>query len=120
MLTKTAGTLGLPEAAEGEGVTFMPREETSTALVAVEGATGKAEDPETTTGAALTATTGVAGTWLKASPVIVEVEMELTEVTEDDCSTKETLTFSIELEVALISDCASWLAGFSACSRATC
>lgn len=60
VLTKAAPVL--PEAAEGEGVTFTPGEETPTALVAAEGATGRAEDPIE---APLTTTSGITGTGLE-------------------------------------------------------
>ena len=70
-------------------------------------------DPETKTGEGLeTATTGVTGTGLKATPVNVEGVPEPAEAVATAVSTEETATTSGAWELPLVSGCVPWLAAF--------
>ncbi len=119
-MVEAAGTPILPETAlsGGEAASaggWLPTAFAGTADCALE----TADDPETITGEGLeTATTGVTGTGLKATPANVEVVLELTEIVATDVSAKETATASGAWEVTLVSDCVPWLTAFWACSRA--
>lgn len=90
-LTEAAVTPALPETPVGKAVMLTTGGWAPAAFVMLDCATGRADEPETTTAGLETGTTGVTGSGLEATPNIPG-ELELTGVAVVDVSAMVTAT----------------------------